>query len=90
MSGDDPCLETLREAVAKVRNAHAVTRVAERELLLLTGWEEQATYHDVTWWYREGDGCSNDQATAIRYTLQDIKRGRIDARREQAEGSQGS
>jgi len=70
-------MNDLQEAVKRVKEAQETARTEERKLLLLLGWEDQGTFHGVTWWwYRKGAGGSEPQRTAIVYALQDLDRAR--------------
>jgi hypothetical protein len=66
----------LQHLIEKMKSAQQAARLLEREFLLLCKWEEQGTYHEVTWWYKEGAGGSEPQRTAVVYALQDLKRGK--------------
>ena len=67
-------LVCLRKALEMVVAAREEARATERELLLLTGWEDQGTFNDVTWWYRDNQGGSEDQESAIRHTLRELRK----------------
>ena len=56
----------------RVLEAQEVLRLAEREFLLVRGWEEQGAYDGVTWWSYKGKTSSEPQRTATMYALKGI------------------
>ena len=60
----------LRQKVIEARRA---ARLAERELLVTRGWEDQGVINDVTWWSYKGKTCSEPQETAIKYALRGVE-----------------
>ena len=62
------------KAVQKAIHARNTANEAEKELLLMAGWEEQATHDGVTWWYRDPNGGSDPQDSAVRLTLMGYER----------------
>jgi len=62
--------DKLRKRVLETQEA---ARLAEREFLLVRGWEEQGTYDDVTWWSYKGETSSDPQHTAVSYAIRGIE-----------------
>lgn len=64
----------LQEAVKRVKEARKTANEEESKFLLMRGWEDQGTFHGVTWWYHKGStiGGSQPQNTAMVYALQDL------------------